>query len=116
MILGVFIEFFRVKIVIGLSKNHCDLILIVGFNLSQNSQYLLIFYRYLPIYLLYLPIFYRHFFRNPNTCARDIKSQNFAEMSGISNISSIFRRFYRFSTEFFSQPIIGCQYLFGADR
>ena len=27
MILGVFIEFFGVKIVIGLSKNHCDLIL-----------------------------------------------------------------------------------------
>ena len=25
MILGVFMEFFGVKIVIGLSKNHCDL-------------------------------------------------------------------------------------------
>ena len=31
MILGVFIEFFGVKIVIGLSKNRCDLFLAVGF-------------------------------------------------------------------------------------
>ena len=49
MILGVFIEFFGVKIVIGLSKNHYDLILTVGFDLSQNSRYLPIFtdiYRY----------------------------------------------------------------------
>ena len=36
MILGVFIEFFGVKIVIGLSKNHCDLILIVGFDFGSN--------------------------------------------------------------------------------
>ena len=34
IILEVFIEFFRVKIAIGLSKNHCDLILIVGFDSS----------------------------------------------------------------------------------
>ena len=40
MILGVFIEFFGVKIAIGLSKNHCDLILIVGFDLSQHSRYI----------------------------------------------------------------------------
>ena len=30
MILGVFIEFFGVKITIGLSKNRCDLFLTVG--------------------------------------------------------------------------------------
>ena len=30
MILGVFIKYFRVKIVIGLSKNRCDLIITVG--------------------------------------------------------------------------------------
>ena len=36
---GVFIEFFGVKIVIGLSKNHCDLIITVGFDLSQNSRF-----------------------------------------------------------------------------
>ena len=70
MILGVFIEFFGVKIVIGLSKNHCDLILTVRFDLSQNSRYLPIFYRYLPIYL-------RYFFRNSSTCAREIKVSKF---------------------------------------
>ena len=36
MILGVFIEFFGVKIVIGLLKNHCDLILTVGFDFGSN--------------------------------------------------------------------------------
>ena len=36
MILGVFIEFFGVKIAIGLSKNHCDLILTVGFDFGSN--------------------------------------------------------------------------------
>ena len=36
MILGVFIEFFGVKIVIGLSKNHCDLILTNGFDFGSN--------------------------------------------------------------------------------
>ena len=36
MILGVFIKFFGVKIVIGLSKNHYDLILTVGFDFVSN--------------------------------------------------------------------------------
>ena len=36
MILGVFIEFFGVKIVIELLKNHCDLILTVGFDYDSN--------------------------------------------------------------------------------
>ena len=36
MILGVFIEFFGVKIAIGLSKNRCDLFLIVGFDFGSN--------------------------------------------------------------------------------
>ena len=57
MILGVFIEFFGVKIVIGLSKNHYDLILTVKFDLSQNSRYLHIFYLYLPIFTDILSIF-----------------------------------------------------------
>ena len=48
---------FGVKIVIGLLKNHCDLIIIIGFDLSQNSRYLLIFYRYLPIFTNISPIF-----------------------------------------------------------
>ena len=36
MVLGVFIEFFGVKIVIGLSKNRCDLFLTVGFDFGSN--------------------------------------------------------------------------------
>ena len=36
MILEVFIEFFEVKIVIRLSKNHCDLILTVRFDFGSN--------------------------------------------------------------------------------
>ena len=36
MILGVFIEFFGVKIAIGLSKNRYDLFLIVGFDFGSN--------------------------------------------------------------------------------
>ena len=36
MILGVFIEFFGVKIAIELSKNHCDLILTVVFDFGSN--------------------------------------------------------------------------------
>ena len=36
MILGVFIEFFGVKIVIGLSKTRCDLFLTVGFDFDSN--------------------------------------------------------------------------------
>ena len=51
MILGVFIKFFGVKITIRLSKNHCDLILTVGFDLSQNSQYIFDISDILPIYL-----------------------------------------------------------------
>ena len=51
-------EFFGVKIAIGLSKNHCDLILTVGFDLSQNSRYISDIYRY--------------FFRNSSTYAREI--------------------------------------------
>ena len=46
MILGVFIDFFAVKIVIRLSKNHCDIILTIGFDLSKKNRYLPIFYRY----------------------------------------------------------------------
>ena len=70
MILRVFIEFFGVKI--GLSNNHCDLILTVGFDLSQNSQYISDISNILPIYLRYstdispiftdiLPIFFQKF-------------------------------------------------------
>ena len=66
MILGVFIEFFGVKIVIGLSKNHYDLIITIGFDLSQNSRYIsdifLIYLRYFtdisPIYTDILPIYW----------------------------------------------------------
>ena len=36
MILRVFIEFFGVKIVIGLSKNRCDLFLTIGFDFGSN--------------------------------------------------------------------------------
>ena len=36
MILGVFIEFFGLKKVIGLSKNRCDLFLTVGFDFGSN--------------------------------------------------------------------------------
>ena len=39
MILGVFIKKIGVLITTGLLKNHCDLILTAGFDLSQNSQY-----------------------------------------------------------------------------
>ena len=68
MILGVFIEFFGVKRVIGLLKNHCDLILTVGFDLSQNSRYLpvvtdilSIFTDISPIFTDILPIFFQKF-------------------------------------------------------
>ena len=36
MILGVFIEFFGVKIVIGLLKNRCELFLTVEFDFGSN--------------------------------------------------------------------------------
>ena len=70
---------------------------------SQNShyrylpiyiRYLLIFYQYLPIYLRYLPIFYRYFFRNSSTCAREIKSRNFVEISYKYREFPIFRRYF----------------------
>ena len=51
MILGVFIELFGVKIAIGLSKNHCNLILTFGFDLSQNNLYIFDISDILPIYL-----------------------------------------------------------------
>ena len=45
MILGVFIEFFGVKIVIELPKNRCDLFITAGFdfgsNLTVGSSYIL---------------------------------------------------------------------------
>ena len=62
--------------------------------LSQNSHY------------RYFTDIYRYFFKNSSTCAREIKSQNFAE------ISMIFLIFLRF----FSQPIIGWQFRFGTRR
>ena len=65
MILGVFIEFFRVKIVIGFSKNYCDLILIVGFDLSQNNSYIYDIYRYISD-------IHQYFSRNSNTYAHEI--------------------------------------------
>ena len=54
------IEFFGVKIIIRLSKNHCDLILTVGFDLSQNSRYIYDIFDILPIYLQYIPIYLRY--------------------------------------------------------
>ena len=68
--------------------------------LSQNSNY-----RYLPICLRYLPIFYRYFFRNSNTCACEIKFRKIAEISGIYDISSIFRRFFRFFSIFLANRL-----------
>ena len=53
MIFWVFIKKFGIKIVIRLSKNHCDLILTVGFDLSQNSRYIFDISNILPIYLRY---------------------------------------------------------------
>ena len=62
MILRVFIEFSGIKIVIGLSKNHCDLILTVGFDLNQNNRYISNISNILSIYLRYFtnisPILY----------------------------------------------------------
>ena len=61
MILGVSIKIFGVKIVIGLSKNHCDLILTVGSDLSQNSRYLPIFTDISLIFTDILSIFFQKF-------------------------------------------------------
>ena len=46
MILGVIIEFFGVKIAIGLSKNRCDSFLIVGFDFGSNMTVGSSFIRY----------------------------------------------------------------------
>ena len=58
MILGVFIEFFKVKITFVLSKNHYDLILTVGFDLSQNSLYISDISDILPRYIRYFTDIY----------------------------------------------------------
>ena len=89
MILGVFIEFFGIKIVIGLSKNHCDLILTVKFDLSQKTDI-----------CRYISDIYQYYFRKSNTCAREIKFRNFAEISGIYDISQYFDDFFDFSPIF----------------
>ena len=102
MILEVFIEFFGVKTVIGLSINHCDLILTIGFDLSQNSRYIFDISDILPIYLRYFtdismifinisPIFYRYFFINFSTCAREIYSRYYTKILKISYISPKYR-------------------------
>ena len=43
MILGVFIEFFGVKIAIGLLKNDCDLILTVKFDWLKPDRWIIIY-------------------------------------------------------------------------
>ena len=45
---------------------------------SQNNHY------------RYFTDIYRYFFKNSSICACEIKSRNFAEISGISYISAIF--------------------------
>ena len=61
IILGVFIKKFIIKIAIELSKNHCDLIITVGFDLSQNNRYIFDIsdnYRYISnIYRYFIYIF-----------------------------------------------------------
>ena len=52
MILGLFIEFFGVKIVIGLSKNHCDLFLTVGFDFGSNLTVGLLYIRYKSFWII----------------------------------------------------------------
>ena len=61
MILKVFITFFGVKIVIRLAKNHNDLIITIGFDLSQNSQYISDISDISPIFTDILPIFFQKF-------------------------------------------------------
>ena len=71
MILGVFIKFFGVKLVIELSKNHCDLILTIRFDLSQNRRYLPIFIDILLIFTDISPIFTNIFSEIPaHECVR----------------------------------------------
>ena len=55
------IEFFGVKIVIELSKNHYDLILIIEFDLSQNNRYISDIFDILSIYFRYILIFFLKF-------------------------------------------------------
>ena len=57
-------------------------------------------------------IFYRYFFTSSSICAPEIKFQNFVEISGIFDISTIFLIFLRF----FGQSISGWQFCFGALR
>ena len=120
MILGVFIEFFGVQIVIGLSKNHCDLIITVGFDLSQNSRYLSIFYRYISniyqyfidislIFTDILPIFFRKF---QHMCALDKVSkfrrniENFLYFGDFTDFPLIFSSIdYRLPISLWCQPI-----------
>ena len=87
MILGEFIDVFGVKIVIGLLKNYCDLILTVGFDLSQKTD------------------IYRYFFRNFNTCAREIKSQKTAKISPKYREFLIFHLFFRFFSDFLTNRL-----------
>ena len=91
------IEFFGVKIVIGLSKTHCDLILTVGFDLSKKKPIFTDIYRYISD-------IYRYFFRNSSTCAHKIKSRNFAEISGISD--------YQLAISFRDRPITDISAIF----
>ena len=120
MILGVFIEFFGVKIVIGLSQNHCDLIITVGFDFSQNSQYLPIFYRYIsdiyqyftyisPIFTEILSIFFQKF---QHMCALDIVSkfrrniENFLYFGDFTDFPLIFSSInYRLTISLWCRPI-----------
>ena len=73
-----------------------DLILIVRFDLSKKTD----IYRY---FIDISPIFTDIFSEIPTQCAREIKSRNFAEIFGISDISMIFLIFL----QFFCQPTIG---------
>ena len=96
MILEVFIEFFRVKIIIGLSKNHCDLILTVGFDLSQNNRYISDISDILPIYIRYFTDIF------PKIPAHGLVKYSL-EISSKYPEFMIFQRFFRF----FDQPTIG---------
>ena len=52
-----------------------------------------VFIKFFGVKIVFTDI-YRYFFRNSSTCAREIKSQNFAEISRISDISAIFPIFW----------------------
>ena len=117
MISWVFIEFFGVKIVIGLSKKHRDLILTVGFDLSQNSRYIFDISDILPIYLRYLidisPIFtyifpaflaHAHMRYSLEISPKYRKfpkfRRNIWNFRYFADISPIFMRFFRFFSYF----------------